>query len=209
MWNIIHSLLSNLGYPQIIILMAMESTFLPVPSELVVPPAAYRAYNGDLNIVLVVLCSTLGSLLGATINYLLGLLLGRSLIHYLADTKVAHLLLINKEKVIKAEQYFIHYGKSSTFIGRLVPGVRHLISIPAGISKMHYLSFALFTVLGSFIWSSVLAVLGYVAGANKNLLHLLYKDIKLIFFALFALFIVFLIYKGLQIRKRRKLIRNS
>jgi membrane protein DedA with SNARE-associated domain len=202
MWKPVHDMLSNLGYTQIIILMTLESTVFPVPSELVVPPAAYRAFHGELNIILVVLCSTLGSLIGATINYLLGLLLGRKIIYYLAETRIARLMFINKAKIIKAEMYFNKYGKSSTFIGRLVPGIRHLISIPAGISGMPFIPFAFYTALGAFVWTSVLAVLGYWVGANIPLLTFYYKQIS---YVLIVVFILFIIYLGIKtLSKKRK-----
>jgi membrane protein DedA with SNARE-associated domain len=203
MWKFVQVLLKQLGYPQIVILMAMESTFLPIPSELVVPPAAFRAYQGELNLLLVVLCSTLGSLLGATINYFLGYFLGRKIIYALADTKIAHVMLLNPAKVQKAEDYFNHYGKSSTFIGRLVPGVRHLISIPAGMAKMPYFSFAAFTVLGSFIWSAILGALGYFAGANQDMLHQYYGEISKGLLVIFILFVGYLVWKGLKKKKNK------
>lgn len=196
MWNFVQTLIKQLGYPQIIILMAMESTFLPIPSELVVPPAAFRAYQGELNLLLVILCSTLGSLIGATINYILGYVLGRKIIYALADTKIAHLVFLNPGKVEKAEEYFNRYGKSSTFIGRLVPGIRHLISIPAGMAKMPFLSFAGFTVLGSFLWSAILGILGYYAGANQDLIKSYYHEISIGFLAVFAIFVLYLVWKG-------------
>jgi len=204
MWSFIQALLKQLGYPQIVILMAMESTFLPIPSELVVPPAAFKCYNGELSIVLVVLASTLGSLIGATINYFLGYFLGRKIIYSLADTKIAHAMFLNQGKVQKAEDYFNRYGKSSTFIGRLVPGVRHLISIPAGMAKMPYFSFAAFTVLGSFLWSAILGALGYFAGANQGLLHRYYEEISKGLLVIFILFVVYLAWKGIKKKKNSK-----
>jgi membrane protein DedA with SNARE-associated domain len=202
MLKLIHVLLQTLGYPQILLLMAMESTFLPIPSELVVPPAAYRAYLGELSLVMVVLFSTLGSLLGASFNYFLGKSLGRKVIYYLAGTRIARLLFINPEKIMHAEAYFNHYGKSATFLGRLVPGVRHLISIPAGMARMSYLSFVLYTLLGSFLWSSVLACLGYYFGANQELIENYYHQIGIGLGLVFAVFIIYLVIRN---RKRRKL----
>ncbi|HNX00240.1 MAG TPA: DedA family protein [Candidatus Cloacimonadota bacterium] len=202
MWSFIKTLLKQLGYPQIIVLMTMESTFLPVPSELVVPPAAYRCSQGEMNLLLVILCSTLGSLIGATINYLLGYFLGRSIIYSLADTKVAKMLFINRGKLEKAEHYFNHYGKSSTFIGRLVPGIRHLISIPAGMAKMPFITFAGFTVLGSFSWSAILGVLGYFFGANQNLLNRYYRQISIVLLGIFVLFVIYLVWIGFRRKKK-------
>jgi membrane protein DedA with SNARE-associated domain len=203
MWKFVKILLKQLGYPQIVILMAMESTFLPIPSELVVPPAAYRAYQGELSLILVILCSTLGSLIGATINYFLGYFLGRKIIYALADTKVCHAIFLNPKKVQKAEDYFNRYGKSSTFIGRLVPGVRHLISIPAGMAKMPYFSFAAFTVLGSFLWSAILGILGYYLGANKGILQQYYNEISKGLLVVFVIFVLYLVWKGIKKKRNR------
>ncbi len=204
MWNFVQELLKRLGYPQIIILMAMESTFLPIPSEIVVPPAAFRCYQGELNLILVILCSTIGSFIGASINYALGYFLGRKIIYALADTKIAHMMFLNPGKVEKAENYFNRYGKSSTFIGRLVPGVRHLISIPAGLAKMPYFSFAIFTLLGSFIWSAILGALGYYLGANKGILEMYYQEISTGLLIIFVLFVGYLVWKGWEKKRNRK-----
>ena len=143
-----HELINNLldiflgiGYPGIVLLMTVESSFIPFPSEVVIPPAAYLAQQGQLNIVYVILAGIAGSLLGAAINYLLALTLGRRIIYALADTKFARILLINGKKIEKAEKYFLKYGTASTFLGRLVPAVRQLISIPAGFSRMNLRNF--------------------------------------------------------------------
>lgn len=170
--------MSHVNYATITLLMTIESSFIPFPSEVVIPPAAFRAQQGDLNIYLVVLFGTLGSMLGALFNYYFSLLLGRKVIYYLADTKLAHLLMINRTKIEQSEAYFVKYGNVSTLIGRLVPAIRQLISIPAGLAKMPMGSFLLYTFIGSVAWNIVLAVLGYIVGENQSLFTLYYKEIS-------------------------------
>lgn len=157
----ITSLLGNLTYPVIFFLMMLESTVVPVPSELVVSPAAYHAASGSMNIWLVILFATLGADLGATINYIAGYYLGRPIIYKFANSKLGKMCLLNQEKVEKSENYFNNHGKLATITGRLVPGIRHLISIPAGLSKMNYWSFLLYTTLGAGAWNCILAALGW------------------------------------------------
>ena len=142
--------------------MTIESSFIPFPSEIVVPPAAYRAVTSpDLNVFLVVLFSTLGADLGATINYVLSRTLGRVVVYRFADSKFGHMCLIDRKKVETAEKYFDDHGAVSTFVGRLIPAIRQLISIPAGLAKMHFGKFLLFTTIGAGVWNSVLAAAGY------------------------------------------------
>lgn len=150
----------------VFVFMTIESSFIPFPSEVVVPPAAYLACTNtgagsDMNIFMVVLVATLGALMGAFINYFLALWIGRPVVYKFADSKLGHACLIDREKVIKAEQYFDKHGAISTFVGRLIPAIRQLISIPAGISRMNVGTFALFTFLGALIWNGILAGLGY------------------------------------------------
>lgn len=159
--NWITSLLSNLNYPTIFFLMMLESTVIPVPSELVVSPAAYHAAAGNINIWLVILFSTLGADLGATINYVVAYYVGRPVIYRFANSRLGHLCLLNQQKVEKSEKYFYDHGMIATITGRLVPGIRHLISIPAGLSKMHYGWFLLYTTLGGGVWNCILAALGW------------------------------------------------
>lgn len=154
--------LSNINYFTITVLMAIESSFVPLPSELVIPPAAYLAVAGKLNLGLIIFFSTLGCVIGAVCNYLLSYYLGRKIIYALADSRWARIFFINRQKVEHAEHYFLENGNTSTFIGRLLPGIRHLISIPAGLSKMHLKKFIIYTALGSALWNSILAVMSYV-----------------------------------------------
>ncbi|HOV13596.1 MAG TPA: DedA family protein [Spirochaetota bacterium] len=196
--------MANLNYGTITLLMTIESSFIPFPSEIVIPPAAYKAAQGDLNIILVVLFSTIGSILGALINYFLAFFLGRPIIYKLAETKIAHMLLITKQNVEKSEQYFIKFGNLSTFIGRLVPGIRQLISIPAGLAKMNMASFLIFTIIGAGIWNIILAVLGYFLYSQKELLELYYKEISYVGLALGIIFIIFVVIKIILSNKKEK-----
>ncbi|MDE6537379.1 MAG: DedA family protein [Muribaculaceae bacterium] len=146
--------------------MVIESSFIPFPSEVIVPPAAYLActntgVGGDMNIYMVVVIATLGALVGAFINYYLALWIGRPVVYKFADSRLGHACLIDREKVNKAEAYFDKHGAISTFIGRLIPAIRQLISIPAGISRMNVGTFALFTTLGALVWNAILGALGY------------------------------------------------
>lgn len=159
--NWITSLVSNLNYGTVYLLMLLESTVVPVPSELVVAPAAYHSAAGHLNIWLVVLFATLGAMTGATINYLAGYYLGRPIIYKFANSRVGHLCLLNQSKVEKSEKYFDDHGMVATITGRLIPGIRHLISIPAGLAKMNYWKFLLYTTIGAGAWHAILAVLGW------------------------------------------------
>ncbi len=155
--------LDHLNYWTITLLMTIESSFIPFPSEVVVPPAAYHAAsNGEMNVVLIILFATLGAITGALINYFLSLWIGKPLVYRFADSKLGHMLLLSGEKVNKAEDYFNEHGAVSTFVGRLIPAIRQLISIPAGLSKMSLGRFVAFTALGAGIWNTVLAMLGFV-----------------------------------------------
>ncbi len=159
--SFITSMLGHLNYGTIFVLMLLESTVIPVPSELVVAPAAYHAAGGNLDMWLVILFSTLGADVGATINYLAGWYLGRPIIYKFANCKWGHLCLLNQEKVEKSERYFEKHGMVATITGRLLPGIRHLISIPAGLSRMNYWKFLLYTTIGAGAWHSILALLGH------------------------------------------------
>ena len=154
-------LLSNLTYPNILLLMLLESTVIPVPSELVVAPAAYHAASGGLNVFLVVLFATIGAAIGATINYVVALYVGRPIVYKFANSKWGKMCLLNQEKVEKSERYFDNHGVVATLTGRLIPGIRHLISIPAGLARMHYGKFLLYTTIGAGVWHSILAALGW------------------------------------------------
>lgn len=155
------SLLNNLTYGAIFVLMLLESTVIPVPSELVIAPAAYHSAAGNMHVWLVILFGTLGADIGATINYIAGYYLGRPIIYKFANSRVGHLCLLNQEKVERSEKYFNEHGMVATITGRLIPGIRHLISIPAGLAKMKYWQFILYTTLGAGVWNCILAALGW------------------------------------------------
>ena len=159
--NWITTLLENLNYGTIWFLMLLESTVIPVPSELVVSPAAYHAAGGNLNIFLVILFATIGADCGATINYLDGYYLGRPIIYRFANSKWGKMCLLNQKKVEKSEEYFNNHGMVATITGRLIVGIRHLISIPAGLAKMTFWKFLLYTTIGAGIWNCILAALGW------------------------------------------------
>lgn len=141
--------------------MFIEGSVIPAPSELIVPPAAYRAAAGELNIFLVVLVATLGALAGSTANYFAAYYLGRPMIYRFANSRLGHLCLLNQQKIEQAEKYFYDHGVVATLTGRLLPGIRQIISIPAGLSKMKFWKFALYTTIGAGIWNCVLATLGW------------------------------------------------
>ena len=160
--NLITNILNSLGwYPTIFVLMLLESTVVPVPSEFVVTPAAYHAASGSLNVFLVVLFATIGADVGASINYFVALYVGRPVVYKFANSKWGKMCLLNQEKVERSEKYFDDHGVAATLTGRFVPVIRHLISIPAGLARMHYGKFILFTTIGAGGWHSVLALLGW------------------------------------------------
>ena len=159
--NFITSLLSNLNYGTILFLMLLESTVVPVPSEFVVTPAAYHAVSGQLDVWLVILFATIGADLGASINYFVALCVGRPVIYRFANSKWGKMCLLNQEKVEKSERYFDDHGVVATLTGRLIPGIRHLISIPAGLARMNYWKFLLYTTIGAGCWHAILAGLGW------------------------------------------------
>lgn len=152
-----------IAYAMIIVFMTIESSFIPFPSEVVVPPAAYYASieGGQMNLAMVVVCATIGAILGALVNYYLAVWLGRPIVYKFANSRLGHICLIDESSVVRAEKYFDKHGAISTFIGRLIPAVRQLISIPAGLARMHLGKFVLFTTLGAGIWNCILAALGW------------------------------------------------
>lgn len=199
--------LEHLNYWTITLLMAIESSFIPFPSEVVVPPAAWLAADPEsgLNVYLVVLFATLGAIIGAVVNYFLALWLGRPIVYKFANSRFGHMCLIDEPAVKKAEEYFEKRGAASTFIGRLIPAVRQLISIPAGLARMKIGTFIIFTALGAGIWNVVLASLGWylskVPGieTREQLIEkvtVYSHEIGYCFIALGAFIVGYLIYKG-------------
>ena len=159
--NILYSLLDNLNYGTILLLMLIESTFIPFPSEVVVPPAAYNAAAGELNVLLVVLFATIGADLGAAINYGLAYYLGRPFIYRFANSRWGKLCLLNQQKIEKSEKFFTDHGVTATLVGRVLPAIRQLISIPAGLAKMNFAKFILYTTIGAGVWNGILATMGW------------------------------------------------
>ena len=207
MQSLIDFVLFNLNYWWVFVFLTIESSFIPFPSEVVVPPAAFLSMTPDspMNILLVVLVATLGADMGALINYYLAKWLGRPIVYKFADSRIGHMCLIDRAKVEHAEAYFREHGAASTFFGRLIPAVRQLISIPAGLAGMPLRSFLLYTTLGAGIWNSVLALLGYiiyriypasstqqVADLAKGYSH----EIGYVILALAVVVVGVLIYKG-------------
>jgi membrane protein DedA with SNARE-associated domain len=196
--------LEHLNYWTITLLMAIESSFIPFPSEVVVPPAAYKAATADsgLNVFLVVIFATLGANIGALINYSIAYFVGRPIVYRFANSRWGHMCLIDQAKVEKAEAYFDEHGALATFTGRLVPAIRQLISIPAGLAKMRLSTFLLYTTLGAGVWNSVLAAIGYYLQSVVPEEELLGKvteyshEIGYCIIAVVVLCIAYIIYKG-------------
>lgn len=168
--SIFQWVVENANYLLVFLLMTVESSFIPFPSEVVIPPAAYLACTtGQMNVWVLTLVATAGALCGALINYYLSLWIGRPIVYKFADSRFGHACLIDRAKVEHAEQYFDRHGAMSTFIGRLIPAVRQLISIPAGLARMNIASFCIFTFAGALIWNAVLAGLGWWLGTQVPL----------------------------------------
>lgn len=210
--NVIAWYSAHMNYASIAGLMAIESSFIPFPSEVVIPPAAFVASDPAsslcvsdtylINVGLIILVGTVGAMVGAIINYLLAMWLGRPIIYKFADSKLGHLCLLSSEKVQKAEDYFNDHGKVSTFVGRLIPAIRQLISIPAGLSKMHFGQFLLYTFLGAFIWNTILAALGYVANGQMDLIHEYSHELSVAILIIFAVVVVTLILKKVLTKRK-------
>lgn len=196
----------NANYWFVFIFMIIESSFIPFPSEVIVPPAAYLAAQPDasMNVYMVVIAATAGALGGALINYYLAIWIGRPLVYRFADSRLGHACLLDREKVDKAERYFDEHGAMSTFIGRLIPAVRQLISIPAGLAKMSLPKFALYTSLGAAVWNGILAVLGWWLGKTvpeRELFSKIEQYNEYLSWAGIALFVVcvlYLVYKAMS-----------
>lgn len=211
--NVIAWYSAHMNYASIAGLMAIESSFIPFPSEVVIPPAAFVASDPAsslcvsdtylINIGLIILVGTIGAMVGAIINYLLAMWLGRPIIYKFADSKLGHLCLLSSEKVQKAEDFFNDHGKVSTFVGRLIPAIRQLISIPAGLSKMHFGQFLLYTFLGAFIWNTILAALGYVANGQMDLIHKYSHELSVAIVVVFAVAVVVLVLKKVLSRRTK------
>ena len=187
----------NMNYGTITALMAVESSFIPFPSEVVVPPAAAVSAReeSNLNFFLIILFATLGAIIGALVNYVLSVSLGRAIIYRFADSRLGRLCLLSSDKIKQAEDYFNSKGAIATFVGRLIPGIRQLVSIPAGLARMPILPFVLYTALGAGIWNVVLAIIGYIVGDNMDLINKYSHEIGYIILALIALVAIYYIIK--------------
>ena len=197
----------HLNYWTVMLLMAIESSFIPFPSEIVIPPAAYFSmHNGNMSIYLIVASATFGALVGALINYYIAKIIGRPLIHAFAESRIGHICMLSSEKVTHAEKYFEEHGAISTFLGRLIPAVRQLISIPAGLAKMSLAKFCVFTALGAGIWNIVLALLGYWLSRfvpESDLFIQIEHYNKYLTYAGYALAVIILIYIMYHILKKK------
>ena len=207
--SVLHWYDAHMNYLAVGGLMTLESSFIPFPSEVVIPPAVYVAANpaskGGMKIWLVVLFGTLGALLGALINYFLSMWLGRPIIYAFAESKLGHLLQLSKEKVQRAEVYFNDHGVVSTLVGRFIPVIRQLISIPAGLSRMNLGAFCLFTTLGALAWNCILALLGYLAykAADPSVIERYSHQLSIIIIVLFAAVVAFFVIRAV-VKKHRK-----
>ena len=172
------------GYAGIFILMALESTVLPVPSELVLIPAGYLAYEGHMNLALILLSATLGSLTGASFNYAFALWVGRPFLE-----RWGKYFFVRPPLLHKTDEFFARHGKISTFTGRLIPGIRHLISLPAGLTRMNPATFAIYTLLGAGIWSTILTLIGYFIGGNEALIKTYLHTLTIVIVAIVAVII--------------------
>ena len=200
--------LENLNYWTITLLMAIESSFIPFPSEVVVPPAAYKAAaTGELNVWLVLFFSTLGAMIGAFINYYLALWLGKPIVYKFANSRLGHMCLLDEQKVVRAEQFFVRYGVIATLVGRLVPGVRQLISVPAGLARMNIAKFAIYTAVGAGLWNGVLVALGYFLESvvpEQMLVQTVTKyshEIGYCIMGVVAVALAIVIYRGVKAKK--------
>ena len=203
--NLIAWYSAHMNYASITALMAIESSFIPFPSEVVIPPAAFVAGQPEsvlcatgnyfVDVLFIVLFGTLGAMIGAIINYGLSVWLGRLIIYKFADSRFGHLCLLSSEKLEKAEAYFREKGNVSTFIGRFIPGIRQLISIPAGLARMNFGAFLWWTFLGAFIWNCILAALGYIAAGQMSLIKEYSHELSVAILVLFGIVIVYFIAK--------------
>ncbi|MBP3764010.1 MAG: DedA family protein [Bacteroidales bacterium] len=197
--DLLHWYDAHMNYWAVAGLMTVESSFIPFPSEVVIPPAVYVACNpeskGGMNVWMVVLFGTAGALLGALINYFLSMWLGRPIVYAFARSKVGRMLQLSEEKMQRAETYFNDHGKVSTLVGRFIPVIRQLISIPAGLSRMHLGSFCFFTTLGALAWNLILALFGWLAykAADPTVIEKYSRQLSIVIIVLLAAAIAFLV----------------
>ena len=198
---------AHMNYASITALMAVESSFIPFPSEVVIPPAAFVAGQPEstlyvtgtypIDVLFIILAGTVGAMIGAIINYGLSVWLGRIIIYKFADSKLGHMCLLSSEKLQRAEEYFREKGNVSTFIGRFIPGIRQLISIPAGLARMNFGAFLWWTFLGAFIWNCILAALGYIAAGQMDLIKQYSHELSVAILVLFGVVVLWFVAKKL------------
>ncbi|MBR1630362.1 MAG: DedA family protein [Paludibacteraceae bacterium] len=207
-----------MNYGTVCLLMGIESSLIPFPSEAVIPPAAYVVDNPDsrlhwsdslyINLLLIALFATLGSVLGAIFNYVLGITLGRPLIYRFAGSRLGHLLMLNVEKIQRAEEYFNKHGNMSTFICRFIPAIRQLVSIPAGMARMRFAPFVGYTALGAFIWNVVLVLIGWLFRGQKELINRYSTEIGILILLLVAAVLLWFVIKWLVKRHRNQTVQS-
>ena len=188
----------HINYGTVTLLMVIESSFIPFPSEVIVPPAAYIASQDDseMNIILVVVFATIGAMRGSIFNYYFALFLGRPVIYRFAESKMGRLCLLSADQIKKAEDYFVKHGNISTLIGRLIPAIRQLISLPAGLARTKFSRFVSYTFIGAFAWNIILATLGYIAHGNADIIDQYSKELSNVMIFLGILVVGYLIYNG-------------
>ena len=196
--NTIVTYIGDMGYLGIFLLMFLESTFFPFPSEIIMIPAGYLVYQGEMNIYLIILVGILGSVLGALLNYYLAMFFGRKFI-----LKYGKYFFIKEETLDKLELFFAKHGEISTFTGRLIPGIRQLISLPAGLARMNIVKFSFYTAIGAGIWVVVLVAVGYLVGSNEALITEYLKSATLIALVSVVLITIFYIVRN---KKRREIL---
>ena len=195
--NTIVSYIGDMGYLGIFLLMFLESTFFPFPSEIIMIPAGYLAYQGEMNIYLIILVGILGSMLGALLNYYLAMFFGRKFI-----LKYGKYFFIKEETLDKLESFFAKHGEISTFTGRLIPGIRQLISLPAGLARMNIVKFSFYTAIGAGIWVVVLVAVGYLVGSNEALISEYLRSATLIALVSVVLITIFYMVRNKKRRER-------
>ena len=198
--NTIVSYIGDMGYWGIFLLMFLESTFFPFPSEIIMIPAGYLAYKGEMNLYIIILVGILGSVAGALLNYYLAMIFGRKFI-----LKYGKYFFIKEETLDKLDSFFAKHGEISTFTGRLIPGIRQLISLPAGLARMHIAKFSFYTALGAGIWVIVLVTVGYLVGSNEALISEYLKSATLIALVSVVLITVFYVIRH---RRRREILED-
>jgi len=195
----VNSVILLIGYPGIMFFMFLESTMVPIPSEIVMPFAGWLVAQGKLSFWLVVFLSGIGSLLGSVFSYYIGYLGGRPLIR-----KVGHYVLLDEDRLKWTEKWFRKKGEITIFISRFIPVIRHLISLPAGIGKMNKLKFCAYTFIGATVWNGILAYLGFYLGANYVLIHKYSQIIDWIVVALIIIAVVYYVWHFVKLMKKRK-----